>query len=302
MKSTLLTVILLSLIATIGVHAQEEPSWWKGFESFKWINEAPEQMHPSLIHMTFHSEANETDVGFYMRLPRGYDAPENKGKRYPVIYYLHGGRPGSEVKSKNGFNHMLQFLKSDDYPAAFMIGVNGGKLSHYEFHEYKGVTAFMELIKHMDNTYPTIANRSGRAIMGSSQGGRGTSRYIFSHPELFGTAVALASGHQFEKIIDENDGVESKYLTIPDGENNTFNNARVYATRTNAPPVHLMVVIGNKDDNYAGNLQWSIHLKELGIIHELVVVPGTGHGINWKIENTDHRIYNFIKTGLTQTF
>ena len=278
--------------------AQEEPSWLKGMKDFKWINEAPEQIHPSVIHMSFYSKANQTDVGFYMRLPRGYDAPENKGKRYPVIYFLHGGRPGSEVKSRNGFRNMLPMLKSEDYPAAFMIGVNGGKLSHYQYHEYKGISAFLELIEHMDKTYPTIANRSGRVVMGSSQGGRGTSRYIFSHPELFKTAIALASGHQHEKRIHENDGYESDFLTIPDAGNNAFNNASEYAARKNAPPINLMAVIGNKDDNYVGNLQWSIHLQELGIKHELIVVPGAGHGIDWSIENTDTRIYNFIRTSL----
>jgi enterochelin esterase-like enzyme len=291
---------LLFLLFNLGLNAQEEPSWLKGMDDFKWINEAPEQMHPSVIHMTFYSKANKTDVGFYLRLPRGYDAPQNLGKRYPVIYYLHGGRPGSEVKSKGGFKNMLPMLKSEDYPAAFMIGVNGGKLSHYQFHEHKGISAFLELIQHIDKTYPTIADRSGRAIMGSSQGGRGTSRYIFSHPKLFQTAVALASGHQHEKRINENNGYESDFLTIPDGENNAFNNASEYADRNNAPPVNLMVVIGNQDDNYVGNLQWSIHLQELGIKHELIVVPGTGHGIDWSIENTDTRIYNFLTHGLKQ--
>ena len=293
------TTLLFSLIALGGLHAQEEPSWLKGMDSFQWINEAPEQMHPSVIHMTFYSKANKADVGFYMRLPRCYDAPENRDKRYPVIYFLHGGRPGSEVKSRNGFENMLPMLKSEDYPAAFMIGINGGKLSHYQYQGYQGISAFLELIEHIDKTYPTIADRSGRAIMGSSQGGRGTSRYIFSHPELFQTAVALASGHQHEKRIHENDGYESDYLTIPDAGNNAFNNASLYAAQNNAPAINLMAVIGTKDDNYIGNLQWSIHLQELGIKHELVVVPGTGHGIDWSIENTDTRIYHFIKSGLT---
>ena len=280
------------------LNGQEEPSWFKGFEAFKWSNEAPEQMHPSLIHMTFPSEANHTDVGFYMRLPRGYDAPENRNKRYPVIYYLHGGRPGSEVKSRSGFQNMMPMLKSEEYPPLFMIGVNGGKLSHYQFNEYKGVSALMELIRFMDDNYRTIADRNGRIVMGSSQGGRGTARYIFKYPELFKTAVANAGGFQHEKRINENDGVESDYLTIPNWKNNVFNNATEYAAKKNAPKVNLMVVIGNKDDNYVGNLEYSIHLKNLGIKHELIVVPGAGHGISWGIENTDIRIYNFIANGL----
>ena len=280
------------------MQAREEPSWYKAMESFQWVNEAPEQMHPSLIHMTFPSKANQTDVGFYLSLPRGYDAPENRGKLYPVIYYLHGGRPGSEVKGKGGYNNLLPMLKSEDYPPAFVVLVNGGKLSHYEYHEYKGVSAFLELIQHIDKKYPTIADRSGRVVMGSSQGGRGTGRYIFKFPELLGTAITLAGGFQYEKTIHENDGVESEFLVIPDGKNNVFNNAAVYAARKDAPEVKLMVVIGDQDDNYAGNLQWAIHLRELGIHHELVVVPGTGHGIKWSIENTDTRIYNFITNSL----
>jgi enterochelin esterase-like enzyme len=292
------TLIILSLFPALGLPAQEEPSWWKAFETFQWINEAPEQMHPSLVHLTFYSEANDTEVGFYMRLPRGYDSPGNKKKSYPVIYYLHGGRPGSEVKGRGGFNNMLPMLKSEDYPPVFIVLVNGGKLSHYEYDEYKGVSAFLELVDYVDKTYPTITDRSGRVVMGSSQGGRGTARYIFKFPELFGTAVSLAGGHQHEKRIHENEGVESEYLTIPDAKNNVFNNALVYAARDNAPEVNLMVVIGNKDANYVGNLEWSIHLQNLNIKHELVVVPGTGHGIDWSIENTDTRIYNFITDSL----
>ncbi|MCB1121931.1 MAG: prolyl oligopeptidase family serine peptidase [Verrucomicrobiae bacterium] len=300
MKLRNLTLLFICLISPM-VSAEEEPSWLKGMDDFKWINEAPEKMHPSVFHLTFHSQANDVDVGFYVRLPRGYDAPENRNRRFPVIYFLHGGRPGSEAKSANGYQNMMNFLKSEEYPPAFMIGVNGGKLSHYDYYEYKGETAFLELVKFVDQRFRTIADRTGRVVMGSSQGGRGTGRYIFKFPELIGTAVALSGGHQHEKRIHENEGVESDYMTIPDkGRNNTFNNASLYANRKNAPPVNLMIVIGDKDDNYVGNLQWSIHLKELGIPHQLVVVPGAGHGVNWSIEHTDTRIYNFIRNGLTQ--
>jgi enterochelin esterase-like enzyme len=292
--------LLLSLsLSASAAPPTEVPTWLPGMDAFQWINEAPEKMHPSVFHLTFHSKANNTDVGFYMKLPRGYDAPENKGKRYPVIYFLHGGRPGSEAKSAKGFENMLGFLNSEEYPAAFMVGVNGGKLSHYEYGKYKGESAFLELVAHLDDSYPTIANRSGRVVMGSSQGGRGTGRYAMKFADLIGTAITLSGGFQFEKTINENHGVESEYLTVEDkGRNNVFNNASLYAAKKNAPKLNLMVVIGDKDDNYIGNLQWSIHLRELGIPHQLVVVPGAGHGVNWSIENTGTRIYNFIAKGL----
>ena len=58
-----------------------------------------------------------------------------------------------------------------------------------------------------------------------------------------------------------------------------INSASAYASSENASEIYLMVVIGNRDDNTVGNLEWSIHLQNLGMERELIVIPGSGHGI-----------------------
>jgi len=65
---------------------------------FKWVNDFPEGKYPGLHHGTFRSQSMNVEVGYCIYLPPGYDDAETKSLRYPVVYWLHGGRPGTETK------------------------------------------------------------------------------------------------------------------------------------------------------------------------------------------------------------
>ncbi len=265
------------------------------YSTFKWYNELPQdrEADPSLQHLSFYSQANQADVGFYLYLPDGYYDEENRKNRYPTIYFLHGGRPGAEYKGLGRFPFMKDGIKRGLRPPVIYVIPNGGKLSHYDWGNAKGATAFLELVEHIDRAYRTIKDRRGRVLEGGSQGGRGVTRYLFRHPELFSSAIAMAPGHQWEKIISENNGIESEYLTIDDGSINTWDLAAGYAKRKDAPPIRFMNVIGDQDANYPGNLGFHEHLKKLGIEHEFVVVKGAGHGIDFSVDNVGDRILSF---------
>ena len=74
------------------------------------------------------------------------------------------------------------------------------RASYYVDSAYKGKdpgrpveTAFTrDLVPHVDATYRTIADRTGRAIAGYSMGGSGALRYAMAHPELFGASIVLS--------------------------------------------------------------------------------------------------------------
>ena len=68
----------------------------KARPSFKWVNPLPESSVPGLEHATFISPSLGNDVGYLILFPAGYERTQ---QRYPVVYYLHGGRPGNESKS-----------------------------------------------------------------------------------------------------------------------------------------------------------------------------------------------------------
>jgi len=243
---------------------------------FRWVNPLPGKLPETVRHNTFHSESNNAEVGYAIYLPPGYDAEENSNRRYPVVYVLHGGRPGSEAKIVRLSVPIDRHIRSGDVPEMIYVFPNGGRLSHYDHGESKGEQAFLELIEHVDRTYRTVANRNGRAVEGFSQGGRGTGRYMFKHADLFCSAAPMGGGHQHEKRISESDGVESKSVTITPATNNTWDLARQFAGSEH-PDLQILIAVGDRDFNHEANIAWHEHLDALGIDNRFIVVPGAKH-------------------------
>jgi endo-1,4-beta-xylanase len=282
-------VLALLLVASNSTHAQQDNKE----ASFKWVNPFPKGKYPGLSHGTFRSAANNTDVGFCVYLPPGYDAPANKDHRYPVVYWLHGGRPGGETKVISLTPHFDNAMKKGIVPPMIYVFPNGGVVSHYDYPKLKslGETALIkELIPHIDKNYRTIASREGRALEGFSQGGRGTARYMFKYPELFCSAAPMGGGHQREKRISENNGDEGAYQFEP--KNNTYDLARKFASESMLP-LRIFVVVGDKDMNYQANLDWMEHLRSLKIPFEHRIIEGVPHSTQMVYERAGLDIMKF---------
>jgi endo-1,4-beta-xylanase len=141
-----------------------------------------------------------------------------------------------------------------------------------------GETVFVkELIPHIDATYRTWGTREGRGLEGYSQGGRGTTRIMFKHPELFLSVAPGGSGYGPEKHIQENDGYESEKLRFLPIGYNTWDLAKAYLSRKDRPTLSILIWDGTKCFNYEFNLQYSAYLKELGIAHEFLAIEGVAH-------------------------
>jgi endo-1,4-beta-xylanase len=262
------TLVLAALLAA-SLPAQSD---------FRWNGPLAPDAPKGVEHGTFHSKANDVEVGYNIFLPPGYADASSARRRYPVVYYLHGGRPGGENKSVSLAAHTGEAMRKGEVPPMIYVFVNGGKLSHYDHEGSLGETAFIkELIPHVDATYRTIARREARGVEGFSQGGRGTARILFRHRDLFVSAAPMGGGHQHEKRIDLNDGFESESVHIAPPWNNTWELARRYAADKQGKPVSILVVVGTKDQNYEANLDWMAHLAKLSIPFEKIIVPDTPH-------------------------
>ncbi|MBT4863642.1 MAG: 1,4-beta-xylanase [Planctomycetaceae bacterium] len=245
---------------------------------FRWVNRLPKNHHPQITHHTFRSPSMKADVGYCLYLPPGYDDKANTARRYPVVYYLHGGRPGSETRSIHLAKYIDDAMTKEIVPAAIYVFVNGGVVSHYNTPDRNsmGEDVFIkELIPHVDKTHRTIADRSGRAIEGFSQGGRGTARNMFKHPDLFCSAAPGGGGHATEKRISENDGRENETLKFAAGDN-TYDLARKYAASKRLP-LRILIYVGDKGFNYENNLAYMKFLDSLEIPYERLIIPGVPH-------------------------
>ena len=247
---------------------------------FAWVNKPSKKYAKYVDHKTFASPSLRLDVGYNIVLPPQYDESDKQSEsRFPVVYYLHGGRPGSESKSLGVAAIVAEHLQAGRVDPMIYVFVNGGPVSHYNMPnqpEAQGADIFIkELIPHIDTTYRTIANRAGRGIEGFSQGGRATMRLALRYPDLFCSAASGGGGHETERRISESGGRESDKLVFHEGDN-TWDLARAYSSAREFD-VEWLLYVGTQGFNYHNNLEYMQFLNSLGIGYRRMIVAGVEH-------------------------
>jgi len=146
-----------------------------------------------VVENTLASSAGPISYDVY--LPPGYDTST---VRYPVIYYLHG-LPAS-ASSFRSFGFVPAALERKGLPA-IVVAPQGATATNTD-PEYLDLgtgqqwdTALaVELPRAVDAAYRTIADRTGRAIVGVSAGGYGAMMLGLHHLALF-SAIESWSGY-----------------------------------------------------------------------------------------------------------
>jgi len=128
-------------------------------------------------------------------LPADY---ATSGKRYPVVYFLHGLPAGADAYAQSRWlGRALQGLHRD----AILVEPQGARPGDTD-PEYLDWGAgrnwetyvTVELPRYIDRHFRTIANRRGRAIVGLSAGGYGAAALGLGHLDLF-SVVESWSGY-----------------------------------------------------------------------------------------------------------
>ncbi|MDC6354794.1 MULTISPECIES: alpha/beta hydrolase [unclassified Robiginitalea] len=139
-------------------------------------------------------EATTRAVSVY--LPPGY---KTSGKRYPVIYFLHGfmGDHTLYPQVVEVLDHAIARKKI----RPFILVISDQKTSYdgsfYSnsrlFGNWEDFTAF-DLVNYMDSNYRTLPDKDSRGITGHSMGGYGALKLAMHHPEIFSSVYALSPG------------------------------------------------------------------------------------------------------------
>ncbi len=229
---------------------------------------------PGLQHRSFLSKSMGKKVGFHIYLPKEYESEPNR--RFPVVFHLHGGRPGNEWKSMRLAPEIHARINTGVVQPTIYVFPNGGPVSWYDSPQYldgDGATVFVEeLIPFIQKNYRTRE----LGIEGFSQGGRGTTRIMFRHPELFTSGAPGGSGYATEKKISENAGVESENTYFHQGDN-TWDLAAKFLEKPDRPSLPILIWVGTKGFNYQNNRAFSQYLDGLSIEHRLLEVPEAEH-------------------------
>ena len=141
-----------------------------------------------------------------------------------------------------------------------------------------------DLIPLIDRTFPTKADRNGRAIGGLSMGGYGAVKLALKNPNLFCSANshsgAVAFGHS---KLDGKDAFSTEFRRVfgenpVDGPNDCFSLAH-RIDRSMAPA--LRIDCGTEDFLIQSNRDFHAHLEKEGIAHEYQEFPGSHEWGYW---------------------
>jgi enterochelin esterase-like enzyme len=256
MRARLLLAVLLAAVA-VGAVAYARPG----------------RVEPPVLDTAFPSQALKGRIKVAVYLPVDYGSD---GRRYPVVYFLHG-LPASP-SAYRGASFVAQALQN----RAILVAPQGARDgdSDPEYHDW-GVgrnweTALaVELPAWVDAHFRTIADRRGRALVGLSAGGYGAFLIGLHHLDEFG-AIESWSGY-FHPT--DPDGTEP--LDVGSPAANARASAHAFlpsvAAAIRATPTFIGFYVGAGDTRFAAeNLRLDRELTANRIRHVFELYKG-GH-------------------------
>ncbi|MCX7016696.1 MAG: alpha/beta fold hydrolase, partial [Candidatus Sumerlaeota bacterium] len=239
---------------------------------------------PSGTHYgKFRSELAKSEYSYLIYLPPTYES--EPARRYPVIYWLHGGG-GSQRTGSYFVDGMDQAIRAKKAPETIIVLVNGvdGSLYSDFIDGSKPVESVIiqELIPHIDQTYRTVGTRETRAIEGFSMGGFGALHLGFKYPRVFGSVTGISHapigpGIEFRSSKVWQYGPYQgnvEYFKDNDPFQLAEKNTDLFREGTR---IRLIVGTGDKPPTVARTKELHDTLDALSIHHTLITVPKVGH-------------------------
>ena len=235
----------------------------------------------------FRSRALGTTLHFSVVLPPSYD----DGRRYPVIYFLHGLPAGKSAFRDTSL--VRGALSQLDRPAIAIVpqGARDGD-SDPEYLDRGPArnweTALSrELPAYVDSHFRTIPNRDGRAVVGVSAGGYGAMLIGIHHLDTFSVIQSWSGYHQ----PTDPAGLRTLDLGSPRANAHASAHSYVRTLRDSlrAKPTMLAFYVGKADARFrADNVRLHTELSAAGVPHLFRLYPGgherslwAGHAVEW---------------------
>jgi diacylglycerol O-acyltransferase/trehalose O-mycolyltransferase len=152
-----------------------------------------ERLDGRLEEWTLRTPALEGATRVRVLLPAGY--ARDPGRRYPVIYLLHGADSDETSWTRFGDAEAITARAP-----LIVVMPDGGRQGWYT-DWYRGSRPVRprwetyhvgELVPWVDAHFRTVAGRRGRAIAGLSMGGYGALTYAARHPDVYAAAASFS--------------------------------------------------------------------------------------------------------------
>lgn len=166
------------------------------------VRAATDIPHGTVVTESIHSKNLENKMGenatraISVYLPPGY---ADSGRRYPVIYFLHGFT-GDNTMLKP-IAPLLDLAIATHRIRPFIMAIPDEKTTYDgSFYSNSGVFGNWEdftvqdVVHYVDTHYRTLTDRGSRGITGHSMGGYGALLLAMKHPDVFSTVYGMSPG------------------------------------------------------------------------------------------------------------
>jgi S-formylglutathione hydrolase FrmB len=153
------------------------------------------KIHGQALEGNLEGDAVDRDV--IVMLPPSY--AQERTRRYPVVYALHGYSIGAEQWTHE--IHVPQTVEGAFAKGAaeMILVLPDSKTVHNgSMYSSSATTGDFEtfiahdVVSYIDAHYRTMANRESRGLVGHSMGGYGASRFGMKHPDVFGSLYIMS--------------------------------------------------------------------------------------------------------------
>ncbi|MDQ2936895.1 MAG: esterase family protein [Acidobacteriota bacterium] len=223
--------------------------------------------------------------------PPTYQHPENREKRYPVIYLLHGlsGESANWLEKTGVAQYAMQY----DLFIVMVDGANGWYTDSATKPADKYESYILrELIPDVEKRFRVSAQREGRAIAGLSMGGYGAIKFGLKHPEMFALAASMSGAFTAASWIEKDlkdPGVMRDSVLQTFGAagsptraaNDVLKLAREVPAKQISSLPFFYIDCGTEDFLFNDSREFASLLVGLKIPHEYRQLPGTHSWPYW---------------------
>ena len=244
-------------------------------------------------------------VRYCVMLPSSYE--KETGKKYPVLYFLHGLGENEQTLLRSGGWGLIEDLRQQHKVGDFLMVAPEGWDSFFinsaDVRDRYSDFFLTEFLPYIETQYRVIRERRARGVTGLSMGGYGALRFAFARPELFGSVTAqsaalitespqelnadLRSAGPFARLLGKAFGSP---INVPHWQqNNPFDLARKNQIQIRAQAIYINC---GQQDEYGfadGASRMHKQLLTAGVKHEFHLYPG-GHSLDYFLSHMGETI------------
>ena len=247
------------------------------------------------------ARGENTQGSYLIYLPPSYNTDATR--RYPVIYWLHGGFGYQTEASNIAVAPFASAMSAGKMPETILVMPqalpSGWYVNSKDGSRPVENVLVKDLVPHIDATYRTIADARARCLEGMSMGGYGALHLGLKYPTLFGVISAVAPA--IHESISEEPEIRTADTFFGDQAYFEANSPWGIVKNSSAAIVAanptIRILGGSNDTGLEPDLiRFDQYLTSVGIKHDWLEIQGAGHDYTEIYINSPTDPYLFWKT------